>query len=170
MNRKTKALVAVMLAGAAMIALWGSAFAAAPDSPAGQTAGTVGRWCGSALDAVAGLLGISRDDVVAERQAGKSLANIAEEKGVGKDAVVGKILETRKAVLDERVESGSITREQADEALARMEERITSRVENSAVGPGCGGTAGGGGGAGFGGGGGCGAGGGGARFGGGQNF
>lgn len=84
---------------------------------------------------VEGLLGMTADQIQAERLAGKSLAQIAEAKAVTKDALVNAMVESQKSVLDARVTAGTLTQAQADAALATMKTRISQSVDRTEVGP-----------------------------------
>jgi hypothetical protein len=85
--------------------------------------------------AVAQGLGISSDELYALRSEGKSIAQIAEEKGVALDDVTASMLATHKAGLDERVQAGTLTQEQADAMLGFMQTRIDAVVEATGAGP-----------------------------------
>ncbi len=138
----------VGLAAGAMISA-GVAFpalAAGPTPTATPTAGTAycqqgafggGRWSGafSALEPVAKLLGLQPADVAAERQDGKSLAQIAQTKGVSEDKLVETILADREATLDARVKAGTLSAEQEQLMLERMQTQVKAAVERTTVGP-----------------------------------
>ena len=96
-----------------------------------------GRWGGafSALEPVANLLGISTTDVATQRQAGESLAQIAQAKGVDEAKLIDTILASRKATLDAQVKAGNITQAQADLMLERMQTQVKTAVERTTVGP-----------------------------------
>jgi polyhydroxyalkanoate synthesis regulator phasin len=79
--------------------------------------------------AVADLLGMTPEQIRAELQAGKSLAQIAEAKGVSRDALKAKILETQKARLDAAVAAGRMTAEQAQQAAARMSANVDRMLD-----------------------------------------
>ena len=68
--------------------------------------------------AVAKELGMSYDALVAETQAGKTLWQIAEEKGVSIERLREVMLEAREAALADLVEQGVITQVQADWMLS----------------------------------------------------
>lgn len=93
---------------------------------------------------VAGVTGVEREVVCERRQAGESLAAIAEEAGSSTDAVVDEALEARKKALDERVAAGVISQEQADVMQERMREQLDERLDSTeacdpgARGKGCG--------------------------------
>jgi polyhydroxyalkanoate synthesis regulator phasin len=75
--------------------------------------------------AIADLLGVTPQELRTEFQAGKSLAQIAEAKGVSRDTLKAKILETHKARIDAAVAAGRMTAEQAQRAT----ERISANVD-----------------------------------------
>jgi hypothetical protein len=84
---------------------------------------------------VAKALGITVEDLHAQRLAGKSLAQIAEEKGVSTEAVVDAMVASKEAALDARVEAGALTQEQANTALETMKARIAESINRTEVGP-----------------------------------
>lgn len=79
--------------------------------------------------AIADFLGMTPDQLRSELQAGKSLAQTAEAKGVSRDALKAKILETHKARLDAAVAAGRMTPEQAQQAEARMSANIDRMLD-----------------------------------------
>jgi hypothetical protein len=87
-------------------------------------------------NAVLTKLGMTADQVLAERRAGNSLAQIAQAKGVGKDALIATILDEHKAVLDGQVTAGRLTQAQADAMQTRMATGVARMVDE--VGPGAG--------------------------------
>lgn len=84
---------------------------------------------GASLETAAKALGISEDDLKAELQDGKTIAEVAKEKGVDKQTVIDALVaeaETRSA---EAVKTGKITQAEADEHLEDATERITTMVD-----------------------------------------
>lgn len=163
-KRNVIALVGAALVMGLVTGTVATGFAATskPATTAGSAAAACGLRLGGAMrdaggrlsDVVAKLTGLDADDVQASRTAGESFADIADAKGVSADAVVDEALKVREGVLAERVQSGAITQEQADAALAQMETRLTDRVNSTDAGcTGNGGMGGGRGGRGMGGGG-----------------
>jgi uncharacterized protein YidB (DUF937 family) len=67
--------------------------------------------------------GLSREELKAELQAGKSLAQVASENGSSEQAVVDAVLARLSARLDKAVANGKITPEQKAEIMARAAER-----------------------------------------------
>lgn len=76
-------------------------------------------------------LGISEADLVAELQAGKSIADVASAKGVDLDTVIDALYADLKAHIDAHVAEGKLTQEQADARLADAKTRITTLVNTA---------------------------------------
>ena len=85
---------------------------------------------GMMSDAITKLLGISQEQIQAEREAGKSIVEIAQEKNINEQTLIGSMLEARKQNLQEAVSNGYLTQEQADERLEWMKERIEKQAVN----------------------------------------
>lgn len=94
---------------------------------------------GPGLDAAAEALGITTDELREALQGGSSLAEIAEQKGVNRQAVIDALTTEAKERIMTKLSEGSITQEQADERLAELDARIADRVDNSGGGAGPGG-------------------------------
>jgi hypothetical protein len=93
-------------------------------------------WGGQAtLDAVTKLIGLKVEEIQAQRLGGKSLAQIAQEKNVTKDQLVGAILSAKQAIVDQLVKEGKVTQTQAETMLATMKERVSTSVDRTDVGP-----------------------------------
>jgi hypothetical protein len=87
--------------------------------------------------AIAGALGLTSEQLWAERQAGKSIASIAQERQVDLETVAQAALGVRKAHLEALVAGGQLTREQADVMLAQGEAMVRAHL-NGTWGPGFG--------------------------------
>ena len=92
--------------------------------------------------AVQTYLGMTAEEIQAERQAGKSLAQIAVAKGKTRDGLISTILTAKKAILDEQVAAGTLAQAQADAIYANMQQQVPVMVDRTDVGPGCGAAAG----------------------------
>lgn len=140
-------IIGALLVGALSV---GTVFAAEPGAGYGYgltSNGNTATYCGiglgknitngarGILETVAKVLGMQVTDIQKERQSGKSIAQIAESKNVGKDTVVNAVTETRKAQLADLVSQGKITQAQADVAIANMTERINVNLERTSTGP-----------------------------------
>lgn len=74
-------------------------------------------------------LGISKEDLEAAREEGKSLADIAGDK---RDELVAALVAFQTAEIDAAVADGKMTQEQADKMKADLPERVAERVDNAA--------------------------------------
>lgn len=83
------------------------------------------------LDAAAGVLGMTIDELRTQLQSGKSLAAIAGEKDVPVGQVVSAIVADARARLAQAVTDGKLTQAQADERSADLERRITDLVNRT---------------------------------------
>lgn len=134
------ALVAGLVLGSVGIASAATRTTGTPGAGLGAQVGGMMRQAGASLaDVVAKLTGQTTAQVYAQREAGKSFAEIASAKGVSADKVTVDALAARKAALAAAVKAGTITQAQADTMLARMQTRIPARVTSPAP-AGCDGT------------------------------
>ena len=90
---------------------------------------------GGRIDAAAEYLGMTEAALRAELEGGKSLADVAAAKGKSVDGLVAALTTAAKAKLDGAVESGKLTRAQADEMLAELGERLRELVNGTFPGP-----------------------------------
>ncbi len=75
--------------------------------------------------------GSSAIQACAASRDGKSIADVAKEKGVDKQKVIDAMVADAKAKLAEAVTAGRITQAQADERLADLESHITELVNGT---------------------------------------
>ena len=143
MNRKFK-LMAISLGLAALLALSFTAVALADDplgegdvSPDcyGQGWGAGNGFLAANHGEVGELLGLTPEEIHALRYEGKSLAEIAAAQGVSEDELVAAILAARQEVVQQRVEAGTITQEQADQMLGAMAQNLYQSVNRTTLGP-----------------------------------
>jgi hypothetical protein len=136
------AIVASML----VVASIGTAFAADPVTPLGGPRGPVagavdavcqgiGQGFSAVVQALQKLTGLGQEQIVAERQAGKSPVQIAAENDVGEGALAAEVLSGKKAGLDSAVQAGRISQERADFMLNSMTERVTESINRTEMGP-----------------------------------
>ncbi len=145
---KRLVVVAVLVSVLAAVVLAGTALAqgTVPPSNGGWACPGVGMmgsrggfggmnsWAGLP-DEVETLLGMTAEQIQAERLAGKSLVEIAASKGVGEETLVSTILNAKKADLDALVAAGTITQAQADFMYDRMEQMVPVMVNRTDTGP-----------------------------------
>ena len=90
---------------------------------------------GDVLDTAADVLGMTPDALRSELQAGKSLAELAEEKGVDTQTIVDAVHSETEERLQEAVESGRLTQDQADEVLEHKADCDGERLLGMPFGP-----------------------------------
>jgi hypothetical protein len=126
MNRQqvAAAMAVTLVAGALAVAITGPALAW---NHPGQTTGAAGRGNArqSLTQPILDLLGMTEAEVLAERQHGYSLADIAAARGVDEAVLLDTATVAAKRWLDPRVAAGRITPEQAEWHLRLLPERIT---------------------------------------------
>lgn len=85
-------------------------------------------------DALANALGLTTDELYAELNSGKTLAALAEEKGLDRAALVAELESTHQAGLAQAVADGVLTQEQADAMLSHMAGRYEWMLDNMGAG------------------------------------
>jgi hypothetical protein len=84
---------------------------------------------GGKLDAAAGYLGLSTDELLTKLENGQSLADVAKAQGKSVNGLKQALLAEVKARLDRAVEDGKLTDAQRDEILADIEARLEDLVD-----------------------------------------
>lgn len=111
-------------------------------APIGEGLGFPGRAIGAkavrlAVDVVqitARVSNISVETVRAELQQGKSLAQIAAERGVSREALKNAITAEHRAQLQSKVAAGEITQAQANQMLERLSQHIDQLIDRPGLG------------------------------------
>jgi hypothetical protein len=119
-----------------------SAAAGSPQSASTPQAGAV-RWAGQgggpgfaiSQPAVTSLLGMTAEEIRAQRLAGKSLADIAQTKGVSTDKLIATIVAAANERVAALVQSGTLTQAQADQCRQTVTYEVTTMVQSSGTGP-----------------------------------
>ncbi|MFW2380262.1 MAG: hypothetical protein ACN4GZ_00790 [Acidimicrobiales bacterium] len=83
---------------------------------------------GEGSEIVSELLGLTREEIRAEFQAGTTLAELAEAQGVASEDLVDALVTEAQARVAEKLEAGDISQERADLILDNIEERVEDRV------------------------------------------
>ena len=105
---------------------------AAPGNGCGLLAGRTARAAAAlgvvrdGVDAAAGVLKLSRAELLAKLRDGASLQAIAAEAGVAYDAVTGAVVAAVKQDLQAAVAKGTIRQARADRILARLEQNLAA--------------------------------------------
>lgn len=97
-----------------------------------------GRGHGARLDpaVVAEAAGATVEELRAAHEAGRTLAQLAQENGVSKEQLVQRLVDKAEERLAAEVTAGRLTQAQADEKQAGLTERITAMVDRVGHGPG----------------------------------
>ncbi len=82
----------------------------------------------SLISIAAEKLGLTNDELIAELQAGKTIADVAAEKNVAVDTIVDAVVAAHTERLNEQVANGQLTQEQADAMLVLMKANVTERL------------------------------------------
>jgi len=112
-----------------------------PIGPNGQQRGA--GWGGEGFgfrgipDSVASLLGLTEEQIAAQRHEGKSLVEIAKNapKPADENALVNAIVAERQKTVDQRVADGKLTKEQAAQVMERVEDQVRTMVNRTQTGP-----------------------------------
>lgn len=106
---------------------FGPGFGMGPGGGRGQMMG-IGGPENSLISIAAEKLGLTNDELIAELQAGKTIADVAVEKNVAVDTIVDAVLAAHTERLNEQVANGQLTQEQADAMLVLMKANVTERI------------------------------------------
>jgi uncharacterized protein (DUF433 family) len=93
-------------------------------------------WGGAPFDALAEALGMTVDEVRQALADGQTIADLAAAKGVALEDVAGALVAAQAERLQQAVDNGRLTQEDADAKIAQMEADILERLESGEpVGP-----------------------------------
>jgi hypothetical protein len=101
----------------------------------GMMGGMMGGMMNSMDEVISEELGMKVDEFQAARLEGKTVAEIAEEKGVTVKELVKVLIDSRKSELSQFVKEGKLTQEQLDNMLKNMETRMEQTLANDGIGP-----------------------------------
>jgi len=122
------ALAVVLLGVTVVVPVFAQEATPTPEAPFGCHGGGFGLWGGSwtMFDAAAEALGLTPEEFFAGLHAGKTLAEVAEEQGVEveevHDAMNAIRVEAMREAIEQAVEDGRLTQEQADWLLEGLEQ------------------------------------------------
>jgi polyhydroxyalkanoate synthesis regulator phasin len=94
----------------------------------GRMSGRIGGPENSLISVAADQLGLTVDELLAELEDGRSIADVAEQRGVDAQTIADAYIAVRTERLDEAVAEGRITQEQADEMLAHVTEEMAEHL------------------------------------------
>lgn len=90
---------------------------------------------GGSMEAIAEALGLTEDELKLEIEAGKTIADIAADKGVAVQALIDLQIKNKQAKLAEQLAAGTITQEQYDTRLADVSDQATKFVNGEFTAP-----------------------------------
>jgi polyhydroxyalkanoate synthesis regulator phasin len=102
----------------------------------GPEMGFMGRDGNSLIGVTADKLGISVQDLMTELQGGKTIADVAKEKGVDTQTIIDAYLAQLGENLKQAVDDGKITQKQADLMLEQAKTRATDQLDSTLKGTG----------------------------------
>jgi hypothetical protein len=109
----------------------GAAFAQGPSGqnpPLGLGRGNWGGPDNSLVAVAARVLDMEQTALVAELNTGKTIAAVAQAKGVALDLIVTAFVQPHVDWLNQAVEDGKLTQAQADQSIATMKANITAKL------------------------------------------
>ncbi len=109
----------------------GAAFAQGPSGqnpPLGLGRGNWGGPDNSLVAVAAKVMGMEQTALVAELNTSKTIAQVAQAKGVALDKIVTAFVQPHVDWLNQAVEDGKITQAQADQYIATMKANITAKL------------------------------------------
>jgi len=143
-----KVLIGVSLAAVLVLSVVAIVVAQEPEEPGeevcplGGTCGGFGGgfgmgglgYRGTMPSLLAEALGMTPEELSAALAEGKTVAAIAEERGVALEDLVAALIADRAEYLSQAVADGKLTQEQADWMLEEMTEHMASQLENMGLG------------------------------------
>jgi len=94
----------------------------------GKPKGGEPRGHGPGLDAAAKALGVSTDDLRGQLRDGKTIAQVADDRNVDKQKVIDAMVADATDHIDQAVQDGKLTADQANERKSGLKDRITTLV------------------------------------------
>ncbi|OXM86305.1 hypothetical protein [Paenibacillus rigui] len=92
---------------------------------------------GKLVEEAATILGVEQSVIQDELKAGKTLAQIAQEKAsLSEDDFLAKLVAAETAAIDAEVTAGKLTQDQADKRKENLSDRLKKEIENAGIGKG----------------------------------
>jgi ribosomal protein S13 len=85
------------------------------------------------LNEAASAVGLTADELAAQLKGGKTLAEVAQAKGIAKTDLIAKLTAQATAKIDERVKSGKMTADQAAKVKANLNDKIAKAVDSKGL-------------------------------------
>lgn len=104
-----------------------------PKGEPGHFRGPGGPMFGPNLDAAASALGITNDELMTALLSGKSIAQVASDRGVAVQKVIDAIVAAETTKIDQALSAGRITQSQADSSKSGLLQRVTDLVNRAGL-------------------------------------
>ncbi len=120
-----------MVAVVVLVSLFALAGVASAQGPQPGGRGGMGGWGGpqnSLIAVAANVLGVDQATLVSTLNSGKTIADVAKDKGIALDKIVETFLAPRVEYLKNAVTAGRLTQAQADAWLATMKTNVTAQL------------------------------------------
>lgn len=88
---------------------------------------------GRNLDTAAETIGITEDELRTALEGGQSLAQVAADQGVERQALIDALVAAKNTDLDEEVAEGDLNQAEADEKKAEVLDRVTAQVDRAGL-------------------------------------
>jgi hypothetical protein len=141
MGKKSRILVfAASIAAVLTMVIGGVAMASGPANTNGNA---VSNSCGQGYGLggqgicstnLTSLLGLTAEEIQAQRQEGLSLVQIAAAKGITEAQLIDAVMAEREAMIQERVAAGTLTQEKAAYMLENMEQNVIRAINRTTTG------------------------------------
>ncbi|ALS24098.1 MULTISPECIES: DUF2680 domain-containing protein [Paenibacillus] len=89
---------------------------------------------GHVLQETATILGVEQSVITDAMKEGKTLLQIAQEKGLSEEDYLQKLVDVQTAAIDAQVTAGTLTQEQADQMKSGLSDRLKQQIENKGFG------------------------------------
>ncbi|MGF9713171.1 DUF2680 domain-containing protein [Paenibacillus naphthalenovorans] len=89
---------------------------------------------GHVVQETATILGVEQSVITDAMKEGKTLLQIAQEKGLSEEDYLQKLVDVQTAAIDAQVTAGTLTQEQADQMKSGLSDRLKQQIENKGFG------------------------------------
>lgn len=89
---------------------------------------------GNVVQETATLLGVEQSVITDALKEGKTLLQIAQEKGLSEEDYLQKLVDAQTVAIDAKVTAGTLTQEKADQMKSGLSDRLKQQIENKGFG------------------------------------
>lgn len=125
------AVLAVTVAFGAVATTFANDLGAVVTELHGGRGGPGGMGRGASVTTIAGALNMTEADLQSALQSGKTVADLATEKGVALQTIVDALIAEQKTMLQQAVTAGRLTQAQADARLAELQTQLPTQLSTA---------------------------------------